>query len=129
MRGAGRGAANWGALWQAWSHPWCSLQLMKRSSKAEEYMQQSLPYLRDSQSSVRLAAVRFIGESQPLAPFGATPTTLCRASASLCPLPQPGLAGCIAQSHSPWLLVAPGMAVGGWQGRGSPCWERSGSRE
>lgn len=38
---------------------------MKRRSRAEDYMQQSLPYLRDSQSSVRLAAVRFIGESQP----------------------------------------------------------------
>ncbi|RMB92199.1 hypothetical protein DUI87_31310 [Hirundo rustica rustica] len=35
-------------------------KLMKRRTKAEECMQQSLPYLRDSQSSVRLAAVRFI---------------------------------------------------------------------
>ncbi|XP_031985146.1 uncharacterized protein LOC116453612 isoform X2 [Corvus moneduloides] len=34
--------------------------LLRRSSRAEEYMHQSLPYLRDSQSSVRLAAVRFI---------------------------------------------------------------------
>ncbi|XP_063265306.1 uncharacterized protein LOC134556854 isoform X2 [Prinia subflava] len=34
--------------------------LMKRESRAEEYMQQSLPYLRDPQPSVRLAAVRFI---------------------------------------------------------------------
>ncbi|KAL9833740.1 uncharacterized protein GJ701_013107 [Geothlypis trichas] len=35
--------------------------IMKRRSRAEEFMHQSLPYLRDPQSSVRLAAVRFIG--------------------------------------------------------------------
>ncbi|CAN8194265.1 unnamed protein product [Coccothraustes coccothraustes] len=35
--------------------------IMKRRSRAEEFMTQSLPYLRDPQSSVRLAAVRFIG--------------------------------------------------------------------
>ncbi|XP_064251775.1 uncharacterized protein LOC135284298 [Passer domesticus] len=35
--------------------------IMKRRSRAEELMYQSLPYLRDPQSSVRLAAVRFIG--------------------------------------------------------------------
>ncbi|XP_071308698.1 maestro heat-like repeat family member 5 [Agelaius tricolor] len=34
--------------------------IMKRRSRAEEFMYQSLPYLRDPQSSVRLAAVRFI---------------------------------------------------------------------
>ncbi|KAF4797314.1 hypothetical protein TURU_073302 [Turdus rufiventris] len=34
--------------------------LMKKRSRAEEYMEQSLPYLRDPQSSVRLAAVRFL---------------------------------------------------------------------
>ncbi|XP_068888725.1 maestro heat-like repeat family member 5 isoform X1 [Aphelocoma coerulescens] len=34
--------------------------LLRRSSRAEEYIHQSLPYLRDPQSSVRLAAVRFI---------------------------------------------------------------------
>lgn len=50
--------------------PWCSLQLMKKRSRAEDYMEQSLPYLRDPQSSVRLAAVRFLGESQSLALFG-----------------------------------------------------------
>lgn len=76
-------------------------------------MEQSLPYLRDPQSSVRLAAVRFLGESQPLAPFGPawprpcsalaavdTPTMPQRASASLCPLPQAGLGGHLAQFHS-----------------------------
>ncbi|XP_005055972.1 PREDICTED: uncharacterized protein LOC101811860 [Ficedula albicollis] len=36
-------------------------KLMKKRSRAEEYMEQSLPYLRDPQSSVRLAAVRFLG--------------------------------------------------------------------
>lgn len=91
-------------------------------------MHQTLPYLRDPQSTVRLAAVRFISESQPLAPFGpagpflatalaargnpvATPTTPRRASASLCPLPQAGLGDRLAQSHSLWLLVAPGSAL------------------
>ncbi|XP_023794281.1 uncharacterized protein LOC111937248 [Cyanistes caeruleus] len=34
--------------------------LMRRGSRVEEYMKQSLPYLKDPQSSVRLAAVRFI---------------------------------------------------------------------
>ncbi|XP_053850400.1 uncharacterized protein LOC128816645 isoform X1 [Vidua macroura] len=34
--------------------------LMMRRNRAEEFMHQSLPYLRDAQSSVRLAAVRFI---------------------------------------------------------------------
>ncbi|XP_056361640.1 uncharacterized protein LOC130260361 isoform X2 [Oenanthe melanoleuca] len=37
--------------------------LMKKRSRAEEYMEQSLPYLRDPQSSVRLAAVRFLGSA------------------------------------------------------------------
>lgn len=52
-------------------------------------MQQSLPYLSDSQSSVRLAAVRFIGESLPLAPSGQAWPRPCTALApSLWP-PQP----------------------------------------
>ncbi|KAL2297619.1 hypothetical protein Nmel_016168 [Mimus melanotis] len=37
--------------------------LTKKRSRAEEYMEQSLPYLRDPQSSVRLAAVRFLGSA------------------------------------------------------------------
>lgn len=43
-----------------------SLQLMKDKSRAEEFLHQSLPYLRDPQATVREVAVRFIGEPQPL---------------------------------------------------------------
>ncbi|XP_032932843.1 uncharacterized protein LOC117005373 [Catharus ustulatus] len=40
--------------------------LTKKRSGTEEYMEQSLPYLRDPQSSVRLAAVRFLGSATRL---------------------------------------------------------------
>ena len=44
----------------------CSLRLRHdRSSRVEEYLCQSLPYLRDTQATLRKAAVRFIGETQP----------------------------------------------------------------
>ena len=35
----------------------------------EEYLCQSLPYLRDTQATLRKAAVRFIGEPQPWGTF------------------------------------------------------------
>ena len=66
----------WGAGRRDWYSRWgrvctsamalCSLQLgHDRSSRVEEYLCQSLPYLRDTQATLRKAAVRFIGEPQP----------------------------------------------------------------
>jgi len=54
--------------------PVCSLQLARDRSRAEEYVEQSLPYLRDAQAPVREAAVRFIGEPlPPVPPWAARP--------------------------------------------------------
>lgn len=71
-----------------------SLQLMKDKSRAEEYLHQSLPYLRDPQATVREVAVRFIGEPQPLETRFGQPgpqsccctalSLLCAGSLSLC---------------------------------------------
>ena len=47
----------------------CSLQLGHDRSRVEEYLCQSLPYLRDTQATLRKAAVRFIGEPQPPGTF------------------------------------------------------------
>ncbi|KAM9589284.1 maestro heat-like repeat-containing protein family member 1 [Morphnus guianensis] len=41
--------------------PWCSHQLAENSSRAEEYLDQSLPYLQSPQEPLREAAVRFLG--------------------------------------------------------------------
>ncbi|XP_064903902.1 uncharacterized protein LOC110356051 isoform X1 [Columba livia] len=58
-------------------------------SRAEEYLSQSLLYLGDAQASLREAALRFIGESQPPGPsFG-----------SLAPVP----AAALAQGAALWL--------------------------
>lgn len=46
--------------------PLCSLQLLHNRSRVEEYLCQSLPYLKDTQATLRVAAIRFIGEPQPL---------------------------------------------------------------
>ena len=46
--------------------PLCSLQLVQDRSRVEEYLSRSLPYLNDAQVTLREAAVRFIGEPQPL---------------------------------------------------------------
>ena len=45
--------------------PLCSLQLVRDRSRAEEYLNRSLPYLKDAQATLREAAVRFIGEPRP----------------------------------------------------------------
>lgn len=113
-------------------------------------MHQSLPYLRDPQSTVRLAAVRFISESQPLpGPFWASLATSLplhwQQGATLwqpqppCAEPQPPSAPChkpglVTALLSPtpfgcWWPLGQPCGVGGRQGRGSPCWEHSGSRE
>ena len=52
--------------------PTCSLQLARDRSRAEEYLEQSLPYLQDAQASLRDAAIRFIGEPPPPVPLWAT---------------------------------------------------------
>ena len=56
--------------WEASAMPvfLCSLQLQRDQSRAEEYLQQSQPYLQDPQGALREEAVRFIGEPQPLCP-------------------------------------------------------------
>lgn len=59
-------AGSWGA--SAIPMFLCSLQLQRDQSRAEEYLQQSQPYLQDPQAAVRGEAVRFIGEPQPLCP-------------------------------------------------------------
>ncbi|XP_071658788.1 maestro heat-like repeat-containing protein family member 7 [Patagioenas fasciata] len=69
MAGAGRGMAGSGS--RDWSSqlgmdsdvpiPLCSLQLKQDSSRAQEFLIQSLSYLKDAQASLREAAVRFIG--------------------------------------------------------------------
>lgn len=46
--------------------PLCSLQLVQDRSRVEDYLSQSLPYLKDAQVTLRETAVRFIGEPQPL---------------------------------------------------------------
>lgn len=70
--------------------PLWSLQMEKNSSRAEQYLHQSLQYLRDPQECVRDWTIRFIGEShlgQPLSP--------------------PALAQCHIQAPGgPWLLGA-----------------------
>lgn len=71
--------------------PLSSLQLVKNKSRAEEYLHQSLPYLRDPQATVREVAVRFIGEPQLLeSPFGQPgPRPCCCTALSLLPAGSP----------------------------------------
>ncbi|KAK4806342.1 hypothetical protein QYF61_017211 [Mycteria americana] len=66
MRGAGRRVCS-GHLGRLCDMPLplCSLQLERDRSRAEEYLNRSLPYLKDAQATLREAAVRFIGEPQP----------------------------------------------------------------
>ena len=45
--------------------PLCSLQLVENSSRVDEYLDQSLPYLQSPQEPLRKAAITFIGEPQP----------------------------------------------------------------
>lgn len=65
-----------------WRRPWrgcaspvtlrsLSLQLQQDRGRVEEYLQQSQPYLQDTQTLLRLEAVRFIGEPSPWVPLGA----------------------------------------------------------
>ncbi|KAK4806335.1 hypothetical protein QYF61_017204, partial [Mycteria americana] len=48
---------------QTWRIGECLLE--RDRSRAEEYLNRSLPYLKDAQATLREAAVRFIGEPQP----------------------------------------------------------------
>lgn len=49
------------------------LQLQQDRKGVEGHLQQSLPYLEDSQASLRCEAVRFIGEPNPCVPLWALP--------------------------------------------------------
>lgn len=49
---------------------WC-LQMEKDSRRAEQYLHQSLQYLRDPQECVQDWTIRFIGEPQPRVPLWA----------------------------------------------------------
>ena len=133
--------------------PLCCLQLVRGRSRAEEYLDQSLPYLEDAQVALREAAVRFIGEPQPSfgSSFGSlapVPTAALAARSSPVaaragpwpPSPTPahagGLGGHLAQSHPPRLLVFPGVSPDegeeavqpSRQGRGLCCWEHAGEQ-
>ena len=64
VRGAGLGLAVWGRSVAAPR----SLQLARGRRQVEDYLCQSLPYLEDSQASLREVAVRFLGEPHPRGP-------------------------------------------------------------
>ena len=83
--------------------PLCSLQLVQDRSRAEEYLNQSLPYLEDAQAPLREAAVRFIGEPQPLR--------------SLFWQPGPTPRRCTGSEEQPCACQSPGCPV---QGLGLP---------
>ncbi|KAK4806336.1 hypothetical protein QYF61_017205 [Mycteria americana] len=91
---------------QTWRIGECLLE--RDRSRAEEYLNRSLPYLKDAQATLREAAVRFIG----------------------------GPAGRLAQSHPPRLLLFPGLSPDeaeegvqpSRQGRGLCCGERAGEQ-
>lgn len=97
-------------------------QLVKDKSRAEEYLHQSLPYLKDPQATVREVAVRFIGESQLLETrFGQPGPCFCRCTALslLCAGSQPSL--CHHCSWAWWPLgsvALPWTAGSSW---GHPC--------
>jgi len=63
----------------------CSLQLARDRSRADEYLQQSLRYLEDAQPSLRDEAMRFIGEPRPCGPsFGSLAPAPAAALARAC---------------------------------------------
>ena len=92
--------------------PLCSLQLVQDRSRVEEYLSQSLPYLKDAQVTLREAALKFIGEpQQPLgSPFwqpGPSPSRCtgskgqpCGCQSPDCPMQGLGSQGlCASLSH------------------------------
>ena len=71
MAWVGRGMAGAGRRDCHMPMSFCSLQLARDRSRADEYLQQSLWYLEAAQPSLQKEAVRFIGEPQPRGPsFG-----------------------------------------------------------
>ena len=110
--------------------PMCSLQLVRDRSRAEEYLERSLSYLRDAQAPVREAAVRFIGEPPPpvrlWAAWTQPPLLRWQRGASL-GLPEPQLPRAgpgppSAPLPTPVGLGAPCSApLGCCSSRGSPC--------
>lgn len=81
--------------------PFWSLQMKKDSSRAEQYLLQSLKYLKDPQECVRDSTIRFIGKPQPRLPLWAAPV-----SPSPCPVPHPGY----------WWALAAGSMLGNSRG-------------
>ncbi|KAM6032622.1 maestro heat-like repeat-containing protein family member 7 isoform 1-T1 [Theristicus caerulescens] len=73
--------------------------LVQDRSRVEEYLSQSLPYLKDAQVPLREAAVRFIGEPQPLG--------------SLFWLPGPSPSRCTGSKGQPCGCQSPGCPVQG----------------
>lgn len=63
--------AGWGA--SVSSVPLCFLQLKQKRSRVEGYLQQSLTYLEDDQTSLRKTAVKFVGKPRPCFPVWALP--------------------------------------------------------
>ncbi|KAM6032624.1 uncharacterized protein LJ206_002249 isoform 3-T3 [Theristicus caerulescens] len=74
-------------------------KLVQDRSRVEEYLSQSLPYLKDAQVPLREAAVRFIGEPQPLG--------------SLFWLPGPSPSRCTGSKGQPCGCQSPGCPVQG----------------
>lgn len=108
-----------------------SLQLQQDGGRVEEYLQQSQPYLQDSQTVLRLEAVRFIGEPSPWVPLWAafgSPRHCPGSEAQPC-CPQSPPTGPLLQPPSGNDLA--GVQEGaqpGWPGQGLRCWERAGER-
>lgn len=109
--------------------PLYSLQLVKDRRRVEEYLQQSLPYLKDAQATLREVAVRFIGEPPPPGSLFRQPgprPRCCtgsegqlgsgRSDATLCS----GLAvpHCRNQSKEKLSEICHGECGWGWRGRG-----------
>lgn len=130
--------------------PLRSLQLRHDRSRVEEYLRQSMGYLKNTQAALRAAAIRFISESPPRGPFsgslapvpavalaGRGSPVAARAPAALCQAPHAGgLAGSLAQSHRPPAMscsgVSPAEGEEGMQpsrqGRGPCCWGCAGEQ-
>ena len=93
-----------------------SLQLQQDRGRVEEYLQQSQPYLKATQTNLRLEAVGFIGEPSPWVPLGAA-----FGSPRHCPVapraPRLGPCSRVQEGAQP-----------GWPGQGLRCWERAGER-
>lgn len=100
------------------------VQLQQDRKMVNEYLQLSLPYLKDSPASLRYEAVNFIGKPSPWVPLWALPwkqDTALQPPDNPCPCPD----GCPAQV-SPRAPSPPAAGEGkqlGWRGQGLHSWD------